>query len=161
MQNKRTKSADPDEGPSIRVIMYQKETQNSRTTRFCCQVRIDNREQSSAKNILTENTILLARANNLGVHSHEVVVDGVLLLLLGFRCIHALAQLSLESSTALCAVSSGRPAVKHRRHHYHAGVLLILIRPANTEVVDGVETHRVQPGGEGAFGCHGGQLFGS
>lgn len=46
---------------------------------------MDNRGQSScAKNILTKDTILLAGTNNLGVHSHEVVVDGVLLLLLGF-----------------------------------------------------------------------------
>ena len=33
-----------------------------------------------------------------------------------YRCIHALAQLSLESSTALCAISSGRPAVCLQRN---------------------------------------------
>lgn len=42
--------------------------------------------QYRAKNILAQNTVLLARTDNLGVHSHEVVVDGVLLLLLGFLC---------------------------------------------------------------------------
>jgi hypothetical protein len=60
-----------DEGQRFREILYQKETQNSNG-------------QCRANNNLAEDTVLLAGTDNLGVHSHEVVVDGVLLLLLGF-----------------------------------------------------------------------------
>jgi hypothetical protein len=91
------------------------------------------RGQSVRNQHLTQDTVLLARADNLGVHSHQVVVDGVLLLFLGFldcancllvgefreraklgwtyRCVHALAQLSLQSGASLCAVAGRCPAV--------------------------------------------------
>ena len=42
---------------------------------------------------------------------------------------------------------------QHRGHDSHASVLLVLVRPADAEVVDGVQTERVEPGGD-VLGSH-------
>lgn len=47
---------------------------------------------AGTRNNLTQNTVLLARTHNLGVHSHQVVVDGVLLLLLRFLYVAPFCQ---------------------------------------------------------------------
>ena len=71
-----------------------------------------------------------------------------------YRCIHAFSQLAFEGSTALSTVALRGPAVQHRRHHGHAWVLLILIRSAHAQVVDGVQAERVEPGRDVALGSH-------
>lgn len=76
-----------------------------------------------------------------------------------YRCIHAFSQLAFEGSTALSAVALRGPAVQHRRHHGHAWVLLILIRSAHAQVVDGVQAERVEPGRDVALGSHFETLF--
>ena len=46
---------------------------------------------------------------------------------------------------------------EHGGHDSHAGVRLVLVRTADTEVVDAVETQRVEASGHGTFRRHGGQ----
>lgn len=46
---------------------------------------------------------------------------------------------------------------QHSRHNSHARVLLMLVWPADAQVIDGVETERVQPGRDIALGSHGGR----
>lgn len=102
---------------------------------------------------LTQNTVLLAGSSNLGEHSHQVVVDGVLLGALRFRCIHACSQLLLDSSTSLRAVSGRSPAVQNRRHDSDARVLLMLVWTTHAEVLDGLQTDRVETS-RGTLGRH-------
>lgn len=44
---------------------------------------------------------------------------------------------------------------QHGRHDSHTRVLLILIWPTDAQVVDGIQTDRVEPGRDGALGSHG------
>ena len=53
---------------------------------------------------LSQDTVLLSRPHDLGVHSHQVVVDGVLLLLLGFLREEAVSLAKLYGS-GRCLVS--------------------------------------------------------
>ena len=156
------------------------------------------------KSCLTKLSTPLFRPNDLGVHSHQVVVDGVSLLALRFlydpsplaqfnpkahqqnraqythRLVHALSQLLFNSRTPLHTVSGRSPAAcsfvavsapsinflmphsqkakyclilsrkiqhtQHRRHHSHAGILLMLVRTANSEVGNGLQADRVETG---------------
>ena len=67
--------------------------------------------------------------------------------------------MAFEGSTALSTVALRGPAVQHRRHDGHAWVLLVLIRSAHAQVVDGVQAERIEPGRDVALGSHFETLF--
>lgn len=89
---------------SRNIVSKEPKLQNNSLLRLSDGQRVNNN--------LAENTVLLAGTDDLGVHSHQVVVDGVLLLLSGFlhgRCLlegySRLWWLDIPGRPCTCAIA--------------------------------------------------------